>query len=178
MKKILLIVAATLFIASCSKKGEETNNQAQQQTQTSSTSDYQKTDFYFKLPDKDGGEIDLANFKGKPVMVMFFTENCPYCRKAAPFIQSVYEKYKSKGIEVIGISVKDSKESPIEFQKATGISFHLVYNGRETAKRYGISGVPFMYLLDKNHNLNKVWAGYDPEYDNSIKEAVEKITTK
>ena len=171
MKKIIILSLSIFILISCSKKETETNTN---QTSSTSISDYQKTEFYFRLPSKDGGEIDLANYKGKPILIMFFTENCPYCQKAAPFIEQMYEKYHSKGLEVIGISVRKSIESPIEFQKLTGISFPLAYDGREIAKVYGISGVPFIYLLDKNHNLKRVWAGYGEEYNDDIIEVIEK----
>jgi len=168
MKKILIIAGIALFSISCSKKDDSQS----QQNQT--VSNYKKTDFYFKLPSKDGGEIDLSSYTGKPVLVMFFTENCPYCQKAAPFIDKIYSTYHSKGLEVIGISVKSSIESSIEFQKLTGVKFPLAYNGRNVAKTYGISGVPFIYLLDKSHNLKRVWAGYGEEYDSDIIDVIEK----
>jgi len=175
MKKVLImLLGLSIFTISCSKKEENKETQNQQQSQTSQVSSYQKTDFYFKLPSKDGEIIDLANYKGKSVMVIFFTENCPFCQKAAPFIDKIYSKYHSKGLEVVGISVKKSRESSIEFQQITGVKFPLAYDGREVAKTYGISGVPFIYLLDKNHNLKRVWAGYDEEYNKDIIDAIEK----
>jgi len=174
MKKLILTVAVALFITSCSKKEEETITQVLNQTQNPSISGYQKTDFYFKLPSKDGETIDLANYKGRPVMILFFTENCPYCIKSAPFLEKLYEKYTPQGLGVIGISIKDDIQSPIEFQRRTGIKFPLVYNGKEIARNYGISGVPFIYLLDKNHNLKRVWAGYSEEYNEDIIRTIEK----
>ncbi|MEF3280066.1 MAG: TlpA family protein disulfide reductase [Elusimicrobiota bacterium] len=173
MKKTLLIISVVIpFLFSCKKKEMEiaTNKGTQLQQ-----ADYVKTDFYFRLPDYKGGEIKLEDYKGKPVLVMFFTETCPYCKKAAPYIESLHEKYNEKGLAVIGISTRDDKSSPQEFAKENNISFRLAYNGRETAKNYGIAGVPFIYLLDKSHNLFKVWAGYDRQYNNSIEEAINKV---
>lgn len=179
VKKAFILLAAGFMLFSCSKKNDNKTgtNEANQQSQslTTASTEYTKTDFYFKLPDKNGGEIDLKNYAGKPVMVMFFTENCPFCLKASGFIELINEKYNSKGLKVIGISLRNDKNSPLEFAQKTGVKFDLAYNGREVAKNYGISGVPFIYLLDKRHNLYKVWAGYDEEYNKSIEEAINKI---
>lgn len=173
MKKIIAVLLITVVVISCSKKKEEEKSSPDTQTSASASS-YTITDFYFKLPLYNGGEIDLKDFAGKPVLVMFFTENCPYCQKAAPFINKISDKYSSK-IEVVGISVKANSESAKEFAKQFNLKFKVAYNGMEIAKKYGISGVPFIYLLNKDHTLNKVWAGYDASYESSIDESIAKI---
>lgn len=172
MRKILIIGLLINITVSCSKK-EKTDTNTQQASQI--TTSYIKTDFYFKLPDYKGGEIDLENYKGKPVLVKFFTETCPHCRKAAPFIEEMHKKYSDKGLIVIGISVKDTKESAQLFAKENNLTFMMAYNGRKIARNYGISGVPFIYLLDKSHNLSKVWAGYDEQYNSNIDESIAKV---
>ena len=52
--------------------------------------------------------MDLAAYDGKPVMLMFFTETCPYCRKAAPFIKKLSDQYASKGLSALGICIEDT----------------------------------------------------------------------
>lgn len=161
------------MIISCSKKEEKNDNNKQETQQT--TSSYNKTDFYFKLPNYKGGDIDLENYKGKAVLVMFFMETCPYCKKAAPFIEQMHKKYSDKGLTVIGISIRDTKESASKFAKENNLDFMIAYNGRDIARKYGISGVPFIYLLDKSHNLSKLWAGYDKQYNSNIDESIAKV---
>ncbi|MCX7641738.1 MAG: TlpA family protein disulfide reductase [Elusimicrobiales bacterium] len=173
MKKIIVLTVALGVLVSCSKKKEENTKISQQAT--SQTSNYAETNFYFKLPLYKGGDIDLKNLAGNPVLVMFFTENCPYCQKAAPFIEKIHNKYSQKGLKVIGISVRPNLESAQTFAKEFNLTFDIAYNGRDVAKRYGISGVPFIYLLNKDHTLNKVWAGYDKSYEVNIDETVSKL---
>ncbi len=175
MKKLAIIIIASAMIFSCSKKDENQKSEAQNK-QTSQLQDttYTKTDFYFKLPLYTGSEIDLKDLKGKPVLVMFFTENCPFCQKAAPFMEAIHKKYSPK-LEVVGISIKPNIESAKEFASEFNLKFKVAYDGREVARRYGISGVPFIYLLNKDHTLNRVWAGYDESYANDIDKAVSKI---
>ena len=97
MKNFMLPLAASaLLLAACGKKEQpaaQTEPQPAQaqpaQAQAAPAAGYAKKETYFKLPNAAGGELDLAAYAGKPVLVMFFTETCPYCRKAAPFIQQV-----------------------------------------------------------------------------------------
>lgn len=173
MKKIGILAALFFFVLGCSKNEEKSTSQ-NEQNQTVSA-DYSKTDFYFKLPSKNGGEIDLSNYKGKPVMVMFFTENCPYCLRASGFIETIHQKYGPKGLEVIGISTRENIESAIEFEQKTGVKFQLAYKGVDIARNYGIAGVPYVYILDKKHNLYKFWAGYDKSYESEIDQSASKV---
>jgi len=136
---------------------------------------YAKKDSYFKLPDYKGGDIDLASYGDKPVMLMFFTEGCPYCRKAAPFIEKMHEKYSPKGLSVIGICLEDESSAAAGFARDFNLAFPIAYKGRETAGQYRTQGVPFIFLLTKEHVVHNVWAGYDPQFDSAIIKGIEEV---
>lgn len=136
---------------------------------------YEKKDSYFKLPDYKGGEIDLATYAGKPVMLMFFTESCPFCRKAAPFIEKVSRKYLSKGLATIGICVEDDPERAASFAQDFGLTFPLAYKGRDVARQYRTQGVPFIFLLTKEHVVYNVWPGYDPGFNEPIIQTIDAL---
>lgn len=136
---------------------------------------YAKSQSYFKLPGYRGGEIDLASYAGKPVMLMFFTERCPFCRKAAPFIETMNKKYSAKGLGVIGICVEDGASAAEGFVKEFGLTFPVAYKGSEISRRYKTQGVPYIFLLSKGHAIHNVWAGYDPEFDKPIIQSIEEV---
>lgn len=185
MKNILFsLAAAAVLLSACGKKeqpaaGTETAaaTQAAPAGKTApAPAEYVKDkDTYFKLPGATGGEIDLASYSGQPVMVMFFTETCPYCRKAGPFIQKVYSAYGPKGLNVIGICVQNSAQAALNFAGDLGITFPLAYNGGEVSRQYQTRGVPYIYMLDRNHKIYNVWEGYDPQYDQDITNTVKKV---
>ncbi|MBU2573360.1 MAG: TlpA family protein disulfide reductase [Elusimicrobia bacterium] len=136
---------------------------------------YEKKDTYFKLPDCAGGGIDLADYGGNPVMLMFFAETCPYCRKAAPFIKKMDESYKARGLNVIGVSLNDEASSAAGFVKDFGLAFPVAYKGRRVARQYRTHGVPYLYLLTKDHTIYNVWAGYDESFDEEIKDGINEV---
>lgn len=180
MKNFLLpLAAAALLFAACGKKEQPAAPTeppaAQTQAAPAAGPAYVQKETYFKLPNAAGGEIDLAAYAGKPVLVMFFTETCPYCRKAAPFIQKVAASHGPKGLSVVGICVQDSAQAARNFAQDFGLTFPLAYKGKELSRKYRTQGVPYIYLLDKNHEVYDVWEGYDPQYDASIIKAVETV---
>lgn len=184
MKKTLFsLAAASLLLAACGKK-EQPAAQEQPQAVTGQSAiapaaDYQKKDTYFKLPLAEGkGDLDLASYAGKPVMVMFFTETCPYCRKAAPAMEALHKTYGPKGLNVMGICTQEDPEAAINFGKSLGVTFPLAYKGRPAYKAYKARGVPYIYLLDRQHKVYDVWEGYDHVYDASMTTAVETLLAK
>lgn len=136
---------------------------------------YSRNESYFKLPGYTGGEIDLASYAGKPAMLMFFTERCPFCRKAAPFIETMNKKYSARGLGVIGICVEDEASAAEGFVKAFGLTFPVAYKGAEISRKYKTQGVPYIFLLSKDHVIHNVWAGYDPEFDKPIIQSIEEV---
>ena len=136
---------------------------------------YEKKETYFSLPNSAGGQVDLADYAWKPVLVMFFTETCPYCRKAAPFMNKMNKDYKASGLNVLGVSLNSDAVATDQFVKYYGMTFPVAYNGKQAARNYGAQGVPYIYLLKKDHTIFNVWAGYDPSFDEEIKSGIAEV---
>ncbi|OGS06999.1 MAG: hypothetical protein A2270_05870 [Elusimicrobia bacterium RIFOXYA12_FULL_51_18] len=186
MKKIQILALTIGYILAfgyygCKKKETPAAGaralEASVQTETPGTTPatYAKNGAYFKLPDYKGGDVDLAAYSDKPVMLMFFTETCPYCRKAAPFIKKMNDQYASKGLNTLGICVEDAPASAAGFAKAFDLNFPIAYKGRDVATQYRTQGVPYIFLLTKKHIVHNVWAGYDESFDKDIVKGIEDI---
>ena len=78
---------------------------------------------------RDDSSINLRDFtKGKKlVMVVYYAAWCPNWRHEAPFAQKMYEKYKDKGFDVIGVSEYDTLENTKADLDKKGITFPVVY---------------------------------------------------
>ena len=77
----------------------------------------------FTLKDKNGNEVSLSDFIGKKVVLYFYPkDNTPCCtRQACAFAES-YNEFKTKNVEVIGIS-KDSVASHVKFAEKYSLPF-------------------------------------------------------
>ncbi len=139
---------------------------------------YEKKETYFKLGNAAGGTVDLASYSGKPVLVFFFTETCPYCRKAGPAMEKLNKAYGPKGLNLLGISLEDSPEGALNFAKSLGVTFPLAYDGGDIAAHYRAQGVPYIYALDSRHKIYDVWEGYDDSYYPEIEKTVKSLLSK
>lgn len=80
----------------------------------------------FTLPDKDGKMVSLSDFLGKKVVLHFYPkDNTPGCTRQACAFAAANEGFRTKNVEVIGIS-KDSIASQAKFAEKHGLPFVLL----------------------------------------------------
>lgn len=113
--------------------------------------------FELKFTAFDGREIDLKDYKGKVVLVDFWATWCGPCVAEMPHVKAIYEKYKSKGFEVIGISLDTDRARLEEYLKKNGISWAQFFDGKgwnnELAVKHGVKSVPAAFLIDRDGTL-------------------------
>ena len=93
----------------------------------------------FTLFDKDGKSVSLSDFSGKKVVLYFYPkDNTPGCTKQACGFAAAYAEFKSKNVEVIGIS-KDSVASHVKFAEKYDLPFILLSDPQLKAiEAYGV----------------------------------------
>lgn len=93
----------------------------------------------FSLKDKDGKEVKLSDFKGKRVVLYFYSkDNTPGCTRQACAFAGAYVQFKSKNVEVIGIS-RDSVASHVKFAEKYNLPFVLLADpDLEAINAYGV----------------------------------------
>ena len=110
----------------------------------------------------EGTMVDVNAYKGKVVLIDFWGSWCVPCRISHPALKELYEQYKSKGFEIIGISNeiansnRDKKKQDIAWRKAVkedGLSWpQILYDPaiKDIVKEYDINGYPTKFLVDQN----------------------------
>ncbi|MCF6154487.1 MAG: redoxin domain-containing protein [Candidatus Brocadia sp.] len=119
---------------------------------------------------KDVTSTDLKEIirakKDKVVAVTFWATWCEACKEHLPELSTLYEKYKEKGVEIIGVSLDDKVKEVKDFVEKKGITFPMfrAKDKEEMSYVYNVRKIPIIYYY-KNGELEHVEEGYtDPEH--------------
>lgn len=105
----------------------------------------------------DGRKVDMAELRGKVVLLDFWATWCPPCVAEAPKLVETYKKFHERGLEIIGISLDQNREALEKFTKDNGMTWPQFFDGKgwdnEFAQRFKIQSVPTMWLFGRDGRL-------------------------
>ena len=118
--------------------------------------DAPKADLSFTLKDMNGKDVRLADLAGKVVLVNFWATWCGPCRMETPWLVELQEKYRSRGLRVLGISVDDPPEAIPPFAREFRINYPLLL-GRDrddVQKAYGpVMVLPMTVIVGRDGRI-------------------------
>jgi len=115
----------------------------------------------FELPTTDGSVVRLSDFAGKPLLVMFICNHCPFVRHLQAGLAAFARQYQERGLAVVAISSNDvathPQDGPVqmaeEAQRA-GYTFPYLYDeSQDVALAYQAACTPDFFLFDEAHRL-------------------------
>jgi thiol-disulfide isomerase/thioredoxin len=116
----------------------------------------------FSLPDTvSGKQVSLADFAGKPLVVMFLCNHCPFVKWVRSEVARLAKDYASKGVGFVAISSNDVEnypdDSPAKMKdeaRDAGYAFPYLYDeSQDVAKAYKAACTPDFYVFDAKHSL-------------------------
>ncbi|MGA3285619.1 MAG: TlpA disulfide reductase family protein [Verrucomicrobiota bacterium] len=111
----------------------------------------------FNEKDLAGQPLSIANYKGRVMLVDFWATWCGPCVAELPNVVKTYEKYHSRGFEIIGISLDVDRTKLAAFTKGKNMTWPQYFDGlgwgNKLAVKYGIKSIPATFLLDGNGKI-------------------------
>jgi len=102
----------------------------------------------FTLNDLSGKPFTLTSFRGKAVLLDFWATWCDPCRDEIPRFIGLQEKYRDRGLQIIGISMDDSPEPVRQFQQQFRMNYPVVMGSARIGELYGgILGLPVAFVI-------------------------------
>jgi cytochrome c biogenesis protein CcmG/thiol:disulfide interchange protein DsbE len=107
----------------------------------------------FELPLLEGdGTLDLADLRGRPVILNFWASWCEPCKAEAPRLQAAADRYPE--LVVIGVNSQDFEGDARRFVERYGVKYQNVHDaGGEVSKDFGATGFPETWFVDRNGRL-------------------------
>mgnify|MGYP003347477170 FL=1 len=115
---------------------------------------------------ENGQTVKLSSFKGKPVMLQFFSTTCPHCQKSAESVEKVLRTYGPKGVQILAVVTDENQRKDFgEFRKKYGATYPMGSIGSQEAYRFfGLSVmrpfyVPTFAFIDRGGIIRERFIG-------------------
>jgi peroxiredoxin len=105
----------------------------------------------FAAEDIKGRPIRLDAYRGKYVLVDFWATWCAPCVGELPRLQEAHRTYHEAGLEIIGVSLDESKTAVSDFAKVRKLPWPQIHNASSTAdlvEAFAVGSIPATYLID------------------------------
>ena len=126
----------------------------------------------FTLARIAGGDLSLADLRGKVVLVDFWATWCPPCRMAMPHLKELSQEYTDQ-LVVVGIAMDQGGAQVVgPFVAKEQLTFEVVMQDGKVARQFGgVMSIPTTFLIDQEGRIAGKWIGYQVKavYEGAIK---------
>jgi peroxiredoxin len=114
----------------------------------------------FTLTDQKGATVKLSEYKGRVVLLDFWATWCHGCKTEIPWYMEFEDKYKDRGLTVIGVSMDaDGWKSAKPFMAEKKMNYDVVIGNEALAGGYNVTAMPVTLLIDRKGKIANSHSG-------------------
>jgi peroxiredoxin len=114
----------------------------------------------FNLPDMNGKQHRLSDYRGKVVIVSFWATWCDPCRDEMPSMQQALDKLGADGLAILGIDIGEQQGAVRQFSQSYSIKFPLLLDPDSTmTSQWPLRGVPTSFVVDAQGHIAYIAVG-------------------
>jgi thiol-disulfide isomerase/thioredoxin len=133
---------------------EETLPVASHERTTPGCQGEKKADLNYTLKDMNGAAVRLSDFKSKVLLLNFWGTWCAPCRAEIPELIKIAEKYKDKGVVVLGLAQQDTPEDLRAFAAEQKMNYPSLLSTEEVEEAFGpMWAVPMSFIVDRSGSI-------------------------
>jgi thiol-disulfide isomerase/thioredoxin len=117
--------------------------------------------------------LKLESLRGHPVILDFWATWCGPCQMEAPVVNAIGQRYKDRGLAVVGVNTSDEDGLAAQFIRQKHLAFPVVYDeGNSIAKKYGVTSLPTLVVVSKTGKVVAIRTGVTS--DSALDEIVRR----
>ncbi|MBS3943073.1 MAG: TlpA family protein disulfide reductase [Dethiobacter sp.] len=160
-RKLLLILLAIVLIPALTVGGILLLDKSPGSSETGSGPQAGNTAPDFTIPDAlTGQNVSLSDFRGKAVLLNFWSTWCSACRAQKPDLIDAYFDFADQGLIILGVNLGESAQVVREYANQQGIPYALLLDTEQkVADLYQVRGIPTTFLIDGQGVIREVRIG-------------------
>ena len=145
---LFLMLAGSVLVCSCAVSKSRSETAAN----SAKTLKDRKTAPDFTLKDGDGAAVKLSDYRGKVVLLNFWATWCGPCALEIPWFEEFQQQYKSKGFEVVGVSMDEDGWSAIKpYVVSHKVNYRVLLGNDSVSQLYGgVDALPTTFIIDRD----------------------------
>jgi cytochrome c biogenesis protein CcmG, thiol:disulfide interchange protein DsbE len=114
----------------------------------------------FSLPEVDGTQVDLQSYRGRPVLLVFWTTSCPICQRELPLLNQLEPDFRNNHVSLVAIHL-GSADDAREYMSNNRIRLTSLSDSDGVVERaYRVGGVPKLVLIDADGRIKHDTSGW------------------
>jgi cytochrome c biogenesis protein CcmG/thiol:disulfide interchange protein DsbE len=128
------------------------------------------------LQSADGSSVELSTYRGKVLLVDFWASWCLPCKTSFPALDSLYQEYQPRGLEVLAVNLDERRADAAAFLGVHPHRLTVLFDPKGASPvAFGVKGMPSSFLIDKAGTIRFTHMGYSSNVDDSYRREIAQL---